>query len=359
MKIHGTHFRTLWLDEGRSSVSVIDQTELPHRFEMVRLGSLDEVARAIVTMVVRGAPLIGVTAAFGVALALREDPSDASLARALATLEATRPTAVNLRWTMKRMAAELGHKSRSERFEAALALAQRLAEEDVAINRAIGEHGFEVFRAIARDKGKDTLQVATHCNAGWLGTVDHGTALAPIYRAHDAGLGIHVFVDETRPRFQGAALTSFELGQHGVPHTIVPDGASAHILRTARVDVVIVGCDRVARNGDTANKIGTYPLALAAMDNGVPFYVALPSRTLDFSLEHGDAIPIEERAAGEVLEVTGVDASGVKRTVRVAAPGANARNPAFDVTPARLVRGFISERGVLDARDLHRLVEPA
>lgn len=358
MKINGTHYRNIWLNDDGASISVIDQTKLPHRFEIVRLVTLEDAAHAIKTMVVRGAPLIGVTAAYGLALALARNASDAALETALATLRATRPTAVNLHWTLDYAARVLRPVSPADRPAAALALAQRLADEDVAINAAIGDHGFEIIRDIAAKKG-ERVHIATHCNAGWLGTVDWGTALAPIYRAHDAGIDVHVYADETRPRLQGAALTAFELGQHGVPHTIVPDGASGHVMRSRGIDLVIVGCDRVAANGDTANKIGTYLLALAAKDNNVPFYVALPSRTVDLTLAHGGLIEIEERRESEVLSVTGRLADGSLAEVAIGAPGSSALNPAFDVTPARLVAGYITEIGVLDAIGLPRLAEAA
>lgn len=359
MKINGQSWRTIWLDDNGRSVSVIDQTLLPHAFKIVTLESADDAARAIRSMQVRGAPLIGVTAAFGVALALRADATDAALEAALVLLRATRPTAVNLHWTLDRAADVLRPLAASRRAEAALDLALRLAEEDVAINQAIGEHGAGIIRTIAARNPGRTVNIATHCNAGWLGTVDHGTALAPIYRARDEGIPVHVYVDETRPRLQGAALTAFELGQHGVPHTVIPDGASGHVMRTRGVDLAITGCDRVAGNGDTANKIGTYMLALAAADNHVPFYIALPSRTVDLSLASGDAIEIEERNEQEVLSVTGRDADGAVRSVSIAAPGAHAFNPAFDVTPARLVRAFITERGILAPADFGLLTKDA
>ncbi len=355
MKINGTAYRNIWLNEDGVSVSVIDQTLLPHQFAIKRLATLEDAAHAIKVMVVRGAPLIGVTAAFGLAISLNTNPSDSGLEHALATLRATRPTAVNLHWTLDLARSVLSPVAPQDRFEAARALAVRLAEEDVAINAAIGGHGLKIIEAIAASKGNGRINIATHCNAGWLGTVDWGTALAPIYRAFDAGMDVHVYADETRPRLQGAALTAFELGQHGVPCTIVPDGASGHVMRKIGIDLVIVGCDRVAANGDTANKIGTYMQALAAQDNAVPFYVALPSRTVDLSLAHGDLIEIEERRQEEVLGITGRQADGSVAHVMIAAPGAQAVNPAFDVTPARLVTGYITEIGVLAAADLSKL----
>ncbi|MBY0611407.1 MAG: S-methyl-5-thioribose-1-phosphate isomerase [Beijerinckiaceae bacterium] len=356
MNIHGQHYRNVWLHADGRSIEVIDQTKLPHQFEIARLDTLDAVAHAIRTMVVRGAPLIGVVAAYGLAIGLEADPSNEALRRAAAALRATRPTAVNLHWTMDLCERTLMAVPPGERYAAAMALAQRLADEDVALNARIGENGLAIIAGLAeRRPSARPLTIATHCNAGWLGTVDWGTALAPIYRAHDAGIAVHVMVDETRPRLQGAALTAFELGQHGVPHTIIADGACGHMMRQGKVDLCIVGCDRVAANGDTANKIGTYMQALAAADNGLPFYVALPSRTVDLSLASGDLIEIEERGEDEVLEVTGRLPSGERGSVLVAAPGSRAFNPAFDVTPARLITGYITEIGVLRADELHRL----
>ena len=356
MKINGRHYRSVQLHDDGHSIEVIDQTKLPHSFEIKRLDSLEAVASAIRTMVVRGAPLIGVVAAYGLAISLAQNASNAALRAAAHELRATRPTAVNLHWTMDRCEKALLPLPVADRFMAAMALARGLADEDVALNAQIGRNGLGIIAELANRQNREgRLFVATHCNAGWLGTVDWGTALAPIYRAHDAGIAVHVLVDETRPRLQGAALTAFELGQHGVPYTIIPDGASGHMMRQGKVDLCIVGCDRVAANGDTANKIGTYMQALAADDNRVPFYVALPSRTVDFSLTSGDLIEIEERHQSEVLEVSGRTASGEQVSVAVAAPGSSAYNPAFDVTPARLIAGYITEIGVLAAHELHRL----
>jgi len=358
MKIDGVSRRTVWRNDDRGSISVIDQTLLPHQVAFRVLSTRDEAANAIRTMVVRGAPLIGVTAAFGLALALQDDASDTALSEALEVLRETRPTAVNLHWTLALAERELRQLEPSARAAAAWALAERLADEDVEINAAIGQYGETLIVDAARRKGKATVNISTHCNAGWLGTVDWGTALAPIYRAHDSGLAVHVYADETRPRLQGAALTAFELGQHGVPHTVIADGASGHVMRSRGVDLVIVGCDRVAANGDTANKIGTYMLALAAHDNDVPFYVALPSRTVDLSLAHGGLIPVEERDEDEVLQVSGRQSNGELARLSIAAPGASAFNPAFDITPARLITGFITEFGLLRADELHRLAMP-
>lgn len=351
MKIHGQAYRTIWLAQDGWRVCVIDQTRLPFRFETVTLSSYEAAAEAIRSMVVRGAPLIGATAAYGMALAMRGDASDASLEAALALLGATRPTAVNLHWALARMRAVLAPLPPGERSDAAYAEAAAICDEDVALCRAIGEHGLGVIRAIASERpaGK-AINILTHCNAGWLATVDWGTALAPIYLAHDAGIPVHVWVDETRPRNQGAALTAYELGAHGVPHTVIADNAGGHLMQQGEIDMVIVGTDRTTATGDVANKIGTYLKALAAHDNGVPFYVALPSPTIDWSLSDGlRDIPIEERSAREVTHLTGVSEDGEVRAFRVVAPGSNAANPAFDVTPARLVTGLITERGVASA----------
>ena len=348
MKINGVAYRTIWLAED-GAVEIIDQTRLPHRFETVHLADADEVARAIVTMQVRGAPLIGAAAAYGVALALRVEPGDAALDAVLAKLAATRPTAVNLRWALAEMDRAVRPLAPADRADAAFAKAAAICDDDVETNRRIGEAGLTLLRQHAERKRGAPINVLTHCNAGWLATVDWGTALAPIYLAHDEGLPIHVWVDETRPRNQGAALTAYELGAHGVPHTIIADNAGGHLMQHAQVDLCIVGTDRVAANGDVANKIGTYLKALAAKDNDVPFYVAVPYSTIDWSLKEGRAIPIEERGADEVTRMTGRTPEGQVVTVDIAAPGSPAANPAFDVTPARLVTGFVSERGMCPA----------
>jgi methylthioribose-1-phosphate isomerase len=348
MKINGKPYRTIWPTADGSAVEVIDQTQLPHRFEIARLSTLEEAAHAIRSMIVRGAPLIGATAAYGLALALRKDASDEALDRAYDLLLATRPTAVNLRWALDRMRASVRNQPRDKRAQLAWREAAAICDEDVETCRKIGEHGLVLLRNIAAQKRSETVNVLTHCNAGWLACVDWGTALAPIYMAHDAGIPVHVWVDETRPRNQGAALTAFELGSHGVPHTIITDNAGGHLMQAKRVDISIVGTDRVARNGDVANKIGTYLKALAANDNGVPFYVALPSSTIDWSLPSGDMIPIEERAASEVTHIAGRLTDGSVISVDIAPAGSSAANPAFDVTPARLVTGFITERGICD-----------
>jgi methylthioribose-1-phosphate isomerase len=350
MNVDGKPMRTIWVEPDGSSVGIIDQTKLPHRFVTARLTSLEDVARAIETMQVRGAPLIGAAAAYGVCLALEADASDASLERACARLLATRPTAVNLRWALDEIEAAVRNRLRADRVAAAWRRAGEICEEDVAINRAIGRHGLPLLEAIAAHKKPgEPVNVLTHCNAGWLATVDVGTATAPIYMAHDRGLPVHVWVDETRPRNQGAALTAWEFGQHGVPHTVIADNTGGHLMQRGLVDIAIVGTDRVAANGDVCNKIGTYLKALAARDNGMPFYVALPSPTIDFSVASGSEIPIEQRAAEEVAAIAGRTADGRIETVRLVPDGSPAANYAFDVTPARLVTGLITERGVLAA----------
>ena len=347
MKIDGRDWRTIWVEPDGWSVGVIDQTRLPHEFATVRLTDLDAAARAITTMVVRGAPLIGAAAAYGLALALRADASDAAVDRACATLLATRPTAVNLRWALDAMVAAVRHRPRGERVAAAYARAAEICEEDVAICRAIGAHGLALIAAARKPDAP--VNILTHCNAGWLATVDWGTALAPVYAANDAGIPVHVWVDETRPRNQGAALTAWELGRHGVPHTVIADNTGGHLMQHGRVDIALVGTDRVAANGDVCNKIGTYLKALAAQDNGVPFYVAAPSPSIDFSVAEGRDVPIEQRGAEEVATMTGRTADGRVETVRVVPAGSAVANYAFDVTPARLVTALVTERGVVSA----------
>ncbi len=349
MKINGTPYRSVWVDpEDGWSVRIFDQTSLPWSVDILRLASWEEAAQAIRTMQVRGAPLIGAVAAYGVALAMRADP--ASLDRVLPALNATRPTAINLRWALDRQRAALHNLPVEARAEAAYAEAAAIADDDAETCRRIGENGLPLLAEIAARKGR--VNVLTHCNAGWLATVDWGTALAPIYMAHDAGHDVHVWVDETRPRNQGAALTAFELGAHGVPHTVIADNAGGHLMQHGDVDICIVGTDRVTRQGDVANKIGTYLKALAARDNGIPFWVALPHSTLDWRVRDGIAeIPIEERSGTEVTDLTGRTADGRIETVRVVAEGSAAANPAFDVTPARLVTGLITERGRCEASE--------
>jgi len=350
MKIDGKHYRTIWLAPDGWSVEIIDQTLLPHRVETVRLTSVGEAARAIKIMQVRGAPLIGVAAAYGLSLALREDPSDGNLAAGIDFLNAQRPTAVNLRWALEEVRRAVAPLAPSKRAAEAYARATRMADDDVETCRRMGQNGFALIEAIAsRKRPGEPVNVLTHCNAGWLACVDWGTATSPIYTAHDRGIAVHVWVDETRPRNQGASLTAFELGGHGVPHTLIVDNAGGHYMQHGQVDLCIVGTDRVTSNGDVANKIGTYLKALAAHDNGVPFYVALPHTTIDWQLSDGRSIEIEERSEDEVLSIPGRLPDGDVVTVALAAPGSRARNPAFDVTPARLVTGFITERGVAPA----------
>src|ERR1700730_7347606 len=348
MKVDGKPTRSIWLEPDGWSVGIVDQTLLPHRFASVRLASLDEGAHAIRAMQVRGAPLIGAAAAYGICLALRQDASDEGLERACATLIRTRPTAINLIPRSDEMAAAVRNQARAARVDAAYRRAAEICAEDVATNQAIGRHGLAPFAAIAARKAGGPVNLLTHCNAGWLATVDVGTATAPIYLAHDRGLPVHVWVDETRPRNQGASLTAWELGHHGVPHTVIPDNTGGHLMQHAMVDMAIVGTDRVAANGDVCNKIGTYLKALAARDNNVPFYVALPSPTIDFSVTDGILeIPIEERDGEEVAAITGRTADGRIETVRVVPEGSPVKNYGFDVTPARLVTGLITERGVI------------
>ncbi|MFA5901974.1 MAG: S-methyl-5-thioribose-1-phosphate isomerase [Hyphomicrobium sp.] len=350
MKIDGKPYRTIWPTEDGAAVNIIDQTKLPHRFEIATLTTAEEAARAILTMQVRGAPLIGATAAYGIVLALRRDASDTGLAAAIDLLARQRPTAINLRWALNEMRAAVAHLPADKRAAAAAARAAQIADDDVETCRLIGVHGLVLIEeAAARKKPGETINILTHCNAGWLACVDWGTATSPIYQAHDAGIPVHVWVDETRPRNQGASLTAFELGRHGVPHTIIADNAGGHYMQQDLVDLCIVGTDRVTSDGDVANKIGTYLKALAAKDNGVPFYVALPHSTIDWTIADGREIPIEERSADEVLKMQGRLPDGSVATVEIAAPGSPAANPAFDVTPSRLVTGFITERGIAAA----------
>ena len=348
MKIGGTHWRTLWQGTASGSVRIIDQTLLPHAFKIVDIHDAAQMAHAIKTMQVRGAPLIGVAAAYGMALGMREDCSDKGLANTSALLAASRPTAVNLRWALDMMHAALQPLPSGQREQAAFTLAAQITEDDVATSAAMAAHGSVMLHDLARAHGGRPLNILTHCNAGWLAAIDWGTATAPIYRAHDEGLALHVFVDETRPRNQGAALTAFELGEHGVPHSLIVDNAGGHLMQHGEIDVVIVGTDRTAANGDVANKIGTYLKALAAFDNNIPFYVAAPSSSIDFAIDDGVRdVPIEERSQDEVTHVNGRLDDGTLARVRIAPLTTSARNPAFDVTPARLVTGLITERGII------------
>jgi methylthioribose-1-phosphate isomerase len=348
MNIHGTPTRTIRPLPDHSGVEIIDQTLLPHRLEFLTLRNLEDAAEAISVMRVRGAPLIGATAAYGVALALAEDASDRRVESASERLLATRPTAVNLRWALERMRNRLVPLAESQRQGAAWDEAAALCDEDVMLNQSIGRHGMGLIR-LKYEKASRTVNVMTHCNAGWLATVDWGTALAPVYTAFDAGIPLHVWVSETRPRNQGAALTAWELAQHGVPHTVVADNAAGHLMQHGQVDLVIVGADRAAANGDVANKIGTYLKALAAKDNGVPFYAAVPGPTIDWRLADGSGIPIEQRAAFEVTHIPGLARDGSIVSVQLTPQQSAAANPAFDVTPARFITGIITERGVCAA----------
>ncbi len=355
MRIDGVAYRSVWVDpQDRWSVRIFDQTKLPWSLDILRLTTRDQVAAAIGTMQVRGAPLIGAVAAYGLALALRADSSTEAMERDAELLAGTRPTAVNLRWAIERMLTRLRNTPRADRVRIAYDEAALICDEDAAQNEAIGRHGLTLIeQAAARgQRSGKPVNVLTHCNAGWIATVDWGTALAPIYRAHDEGVDVHVWVDETRPRNQGAALTAWELGRHGVAHTVIPDNAGGHLMQHGEVDMVIVGTDRVTREGDVANKIGTYLKALAARDNGVPFWVALPSTTIDWRMRDGiREIEIEQRSTAEVTHMTGRTNSGELATVQVTPDGSAAANPAFDVTPSRLVSGLITERGRCDASE--------
>ncbi len=351
MKVGGRSYRTIWVNADGWGVDVIDQRWLPHDFRVATLRNVGDAATAIRDMWVRGAPLIGVTAAYGVALAMRGDPNDAALDAAWEQLHATRPTAINLRWALDAVRARLRPLDPAKRAAAAYAQAAEIADEDVEINRAIGRNGLAIIRDLAtKKKPGEPVNILTHCNAGWLATVDYGTATAPIYLAMEEGLPVHVYVDETRPRNQGASLTAWEFVNHGASHTLVVDNAGGHLMQHGAVDLVIVGTDRTTAYGDVCNKIGTYLKALAARDNGVPFYVALPSPTIDWAVRDGvSEIPIEERSADEVHFVQGLGEDGKVSRVRISPKGSPAANPAFDVTPARLVTGLITDRGIAKA----------
>jgi methylthioribose-1-phosphate isomerase len=349
VKVDGVHTRSIWLEPDGRSVGIVDQLALPHEFRVATLRTLDDAVAAIAGMQVRGAPLIGATAAYGMALAARADAAMATLENAAARLSATRPTAVNLDWAVQRVLRVLTARPRGERVAAAYRIAADICNEDVEINRRIGVHGVKLLQATAARNPHRAVQVLTHCNAGWLATVDWGTATAPIYQAHQRGVPVHVWVDETRPRLQGA-LTAWELAQEGVPHTIIADGASGQLLREQRVDVVLTGTERVSACGDVANKVGTYLTALAARDNGVPFYVAAPSPSIDWQLDDGSRTPIERRDPRELSTVRGRDACGQPAAVNVYPNGSAVLNIAFDITPARLVSRLITERGIAAAR---------
>ena len=351
MKVDGKPYRTIWVNGDGWSVEIIDQTKMPHRFETVTLKTVADAAHAIKAMLVRGAPLIGATAAYGVCLALREDDSDEAIDRAHALLIETRPTAVNLRWALDEMREALRNRPRGDRLAAAYARASAICDEDVEICRAIGRHGLKIIQEVAQKKpAGEPVNILTHCNAGWLATVDWGTATAPMYMAFEDGIPIHVWADETRPRNQGASLTAWELGHHGVSHTVIADNVGGHLMQHGQVDLCIVGTDRTTAAGDVCNKIGTYLKALAAHDNGVPFYVALPSPTIDWTVHDGvKEIPIEQRGGEEVSQMTGRTAAGAIETVTITPDGSPVANYAFDVTPRRYVTGLITERGVAEA----------
>lgn len=349
MKVDGKNMRTIWLADDGWSIQIIDQRELPHQLELQNLRTTEQAARAISEMWVRGAPLIGVTAAYGICFAVRTDPSNGALDAAHEALLATRPTAINLRWALDEMLAILRPLPEQERVAAAYQRAAAIADDDAACCSKIGDHGLALIRDLAKQKA-GPLGILTHCNAGWLATVDWGTALAPIYKAHDAGLELMVYVDETRPRNQGASLTSWELTQHGVPHRVIVDNAGGHLMQHGMVDLCIVGSDRTTASGDVCNKIGTYLKALAAHDNGVPFYVALPHSTIDWKLNDGLAeIPIEQRSEREVTHIRGLTDNGNWAEIALTPAGSQALNYGFDVTPARLVTGLITERGIAQA----------
>ncbi|MGS2717066.1 S-methyl-5-thioribose-1-phosphate isomerase [Eionea flava] len=348
MNVKGEALRTIFLADDGWRVTIIDQTVLPHQFQLLNLSSLAEIATAISDMQVRGAPLIGAAAAYGMALAMRADSSEASIEHAYYTLQQTRPTAVNLCWALDCMKSTLLNVPESQRMALAYQTAAKLCDEDVAMCSSIGDHGCELIASLWQQKANDaTVNILTHCNAGWLATVDWGTALSPIYKAHNAGIPVHVWVDETRPRNQGFNLTAWELGQHGIPHTLIVDNAGGHLMQHGHVDMCIVGTDRTTRTGDVCNKIGTYLKALAAFDNHIPFYVALPSPTIDWNIADGvNGIPIEERSSQEVTHMTGCDENGRMQEMLVAPKHSSAANYGFDVTPARLITGLITERGV-------------
>jgi methylthioribose-1-phosphate isomerase len=353
MKIDGKDSRTLWVAKDGKAVEIIDQTRLPHELKMVRLETAEQAALAIKDMWVRGAPLIGVTAAYGLALAARQDAGDVGLKAAAKMLAASRPTAVNLAWALERVMAALKRLPVEDRAAKAWDLAGEMAEEDVSLCAAIGEHGARLLKELwqqRKKQGAKRLNILTHCNAGWLAAIDWGTALAPVYKANELGIPLHVWVDETRPRNQGAALTARELNWAGIPHSVIADNAGGHLMQHGEVDAVIVGTDRTTARGDVCNKIGTYLKALAAHDNGIPFYVALPGPTIDWTVQDGiKEIPIEERNALEVTRITGRGPDGKLVSVQLTPDGSPAHNPAFDVTPAHLVTGLITERGVCEA----------
>ena len=352
MNINGTSHRSIWLSKNGKDIEIIDQTLLPHKLEVASLKCLNDAVDAIANMQVRGAPLVGVTAAYGIYLAMREEQSDNFLAHAYAKLLNTRPTAINLKWALDRMFAGLLKVNASSRVDESLSLAELIGAEETENCQNIGNVGFKLIKEISELKHGETVNILTHCNAGWLATVDWGTALAPIYAAFNSGISVHVWVDETRPRNQGASLTAWELSQHGVDNTVIVDNVGGHLMQHGKVDLCIVGCDRATSTGDVCNKIGTYHKALAAADNNIPFYVALPHSTIDWTIRNGIAeIPIEQRDAKEVTEMSGLDSEGVSRTVSLVSPGQAALNYAFDVTPNRFISGLITERGICMASE--------
>lgn len=346
MKIGGKHYRSIAVNDDGWSVRIFDQQKLPWNLVHLNLETMEQAAYAIKEMQTRGAPMLAMTGAYGLALALRENPSDEHLKKSYDTLLATRPTAVNLRWALDEVMQVVKSLPESQREAAAYKRAGEMCDEDVEINRNIGLNGLTLLQSLSDEKGGDVINIMTHCNAGWLATVDYGTITAPIYMAHDAGIKIHVWVSETRPRNQGASLTAYELKEHGVPHTVIPDNASGHLMREGKVDLVLTGTDRVTRNGDTCNKIGTYMKAVAAKHNNIPMYIALPYPTIDYTMQSGDLIPIEERSPHEVTHISGLADNGEVVEVRIT--GSDACNPGFDVTPAELICGYITERGILE-----------
>ena len=346
MNIDGKHYRSIELNDDGWSVRIFDQRKLPWELVHVKLTEMEQAASAISEMWTRGAPMLAMTAAYGLCLSLRKDPSDENLQKSYDTLLATRPTAVNLRWALDQMMEAVRPHQGEERVTAAYKRAGEMCDEDVEINRNIGLNGLPLLRRLSEQKNGETLNILTHCNAGWLATVDYGTISAPIYMAHDEGIDIHVWVDETRPRNQGALLTAYELQQHGVPHTVIADNAGGQLMQEGKVDLCLTGTDRVTRNGDVCNKIGTYLKALAAKDNNVPFYIALPYPTIDYTMESGDMIPIEEREAREVTHMTGLREDGTVEEFQITL--SEGANPAFDITPAKFITGYITERGILE-----------
>ncbi len=350
MKVNGEDFQTIWTDSTESKIYIIDQTKLPHKFSTKSLHSLDEIINAIKIMEVRGAPLIGVTAAFGIALAMKNNPSDDSLKNASSRLVQSRPTALNLQWAVNRMNEKLQSISAEKRFETAWSLSKTILVEDIRTNQSIGKQGLHF---IENNFNKKPLEVLTHCNAGWLATVDYGTALSPLYYAHNKGIDFHVWVDETRPRNQGAHLTAWELGQHKIAHTLISDNAGGHLMQKGEVDFVIVGADRISMHGDVCNKIGTYLKAIAAFENNIPFYVAAPKSTIDTdATKNFFDIPIESRHEEEVLMMQGLNSNNELTNIQIAPKGTRAFNPAFDITPHKYITKIITEDGVYSPQEL-------